>query len=45
MTIDQVAFVAPDAALGQRLMPVARRIFTETFVDRSWCKVLAGSSG
>ncbi len=31
MHIDDVAFVSPDADLAQRLMPVARRIFTETF--------------
>lgn len=33
-TPDIVAFVSPDADLGRRLMPVARRIFTETFGDR-----------
>jgi GNAT superfamily N-acetyltransferase len=31
MSIDQVAFVAPDADLGRRLIPVARHIFSETF--------------
>jgi GNAT superfamily N-acetyltransferase len=33
MPIEQVAFVTPDADLGQRLVPVARRIFTETFAS------------
>lgn len=35
MTItEDVSFVTPDAALLHRLLPVARRIFTETFSDR-----------
>lgn len=31
MSQETVVFVTPDADLGQRLLPVARRIFTETF--------------
>jgi GNAT superfamily N-acetyltransferase len=31
MTVDTVDFGPPDGDLGQRLPPVARRIFTETF--------------
>jgi len=34
MTIDEVAVVDPDAALGLKLLPVAREIFTDTFADR-----------
>jgi GNAT superfamily N-acetyltransferase len=31
MSIDQVAFLTPDADVGRRLIPVARHIFSETF--------------
>lgn len=31
MTVDEVRFVTPDASLLRRLLPVARRIFSETF--------------
>jgi len=34
MMADGVALVDPDAALGLRLLPVARQIFIETFADR-----------
>lgn len=33
-TLDNVSFVEPDAALLRRLLPVARRIFTDTFAER-----------
>lgn len=34
MIAGTVVLVAPDAELGRRLLPVARRIFTETFAAR-----------
>jgi len=34
MRIEDVALVDPDAALGLRLLPVARQIFTDTFAGR-----------
>lgn len=33
MTPAAITYLTPDAALGRKLLPVARRIFTETFGD------------